>query len=299
MSFVALRFDATAESAESWADALLAGGAMSVDAADPHAGTGLESPRYGEPNTVDQGFWPVNRITALFPTGTDVESVFAKVSRVLGVAPPEHDIDRVEDDDWVRKTQAQFSPIRIVDGLWIVPSWCKPVVPDAINLMLDPGLAFGTGSHPTTRLCLEWLASHLRTSASVLDYGCGSGILAIAAARLGAREVKGVDVDTMAIEASRANAALNDVDAWFDAPDALTPGTFDIVVANILANPLQLLAPLLAGRVAPGGSIVLSGILEAQAASVAAAYERWFTITAWGTHDGWVALAGNRNDADG
>jgi ribosomal protein L11 methyltransferase len=299
MSFVALRFDATAAATEAWADALLAAGAMSVDAADPHAGTGLESPRYGEPNVVDGGFWPLNRITALFPAGTDVENLLVQVSSELDVPPPAHDIDRVEDDDWVRRTQAQFSPIRIARGLWVVPSWCQPVEVDAVNLMVDPGLAFGTGSHPTTRLCLEWLAANVKGGESVLDYGCGSGILAIAAARLGAGEVSGVDVDATAIEASRANAKRNAVEAWFGAPDALAARPFDIVVANILANPLHLLAPLLARRVAPRGCIVLSGILETQATMVAAAYERWFTMAAWGTHDGWVALAGNRDDDDG
>jgi ribosomal protein L11 methyltransferase len=299
MAFIALRFDATAATAESWADALLAAGAMSVDAADPHAGTALEFPRYGEPNTVNEGFWPLNRITALFAADVDIGPVLAEVTGSLGEALPLHEIYPVEDDDWVRKTQAQFLPIRIVEGLWVVPSWCEPVAADAINLIVDPGLAFGTGSHATTRLCLEWLAANLRAGQSVLDYGCGSGILAIAAARLGAGVVHGVDVDDMAVAASRVNAALNRVDAWFGVPDQSGERTYDVVVANILANPLQLLAPLLAGRTAPHGRIVLSGILEAQVATVAAAYERWFTIAAWGAHDGWVALAGNRDDDDG
>jgi ribosomal protein L11 methyltransferase len=185
--------------------------------------------------------------------------------------------------------------MRIAERMWIVPSWCEPVDPTAVNLALDPGLAFGTGSHPTTRLCLEWLALELRRQASVLDYGCGSGILAIAAAKLGASRVVGVDVDPHAVDAARANAATNGVAAAFTFPDGLGADTFDVVVANILANPLRLLAPALAARVRGGGRIVLSGVLADQAADVAAAYAPWFIIDVWRSgEDGWVALAGTR-----
>jgi ribosomal protein L11 methyltransferase len=180
--------------------------------------------------------------------------------------------------------------------LWIVPSWCEPIDPKAINLRLDPGLAFGTGSHPTTLMCLRWLAQHLSAGATVLDYGCGSGILAIAAAKLGAGAVDGIDVDTQAITASRENARLNNVVARFDLAEAFTASTYDVVVANILANPLQLLAPLLAARVRARGQVVLSGILEPQAAAVIAAYEPWFTIGVSNSEEGWVALAGSRTD---
>lgn len=177
---------------------------------------------------------------------------------------------------------------------WIVPSWCEPVDASAINLRLDPGLAFGTGSHATTRMCLRWLTSQISGGETLLDYGCGSGILAIAAAKLGAACVSGTDVDAQAITASRDNATLNEVDARFDAPDAFATATYDVVVANILANPLQLLAPLLAARVRVGGRILLSGILAAQVDAVIAAYRRWFTIDVWNTEEGWVALAGYR-----
>jgi ribosomal protein L11 methyltransferase len=183
--------------------------------------------------------------------------------------------------------------------VWIIPSWCEPVEARAINLRIDPGLAFGTGSHATTRLCLRWLDAHLQRGASLLDYGCGSGILAIAAAKLGAGAVAGVDVDAQALEASRANARTNAVNARFALPEALRRGRFDVVVANILANPLQLLAPLLAGRVRARGDLVLSGILESQAARVTAAYARWFNIAVWGRDDGWVALAGSRKHDHG
>jgi ribosomal protein L11 methyltransferase len=300
MSFLALEFDANAADAERWADALLDAGALAVDTADPHAGSDREIARYGEPNSTTAptaaDLWPVCRLSALFRQGADPGDVLARVSAALGAAEPAHSIAAVADDDWVCKTQQQFQPIRAAPGLWIVPSWCEPVEPKAINLRLDPGLAFGTGSHPTTRMCLRWLALHLSAGATVLDYGCGSGILAIAAAKLGAGAVDGIDVDTQAITASRENAKRNNVVARFDLAEAFKATTYDVVVANILANPLQLLAPLLAARVRAGGHIVLSGILEPQAAAVIAACERWFTIDVWNSEEGWVALAGSRTN---
>jgi ribosomal protein L11 methyltransferase len=225
---------------------------------------------------------------------TDAEDRMRQAASVLGVALPAYTVEAVADCDWVRQTQAQFGPLHITDRLWVVPSWCEPVDPGAINLALDPGSAFGTGSHPTTRLCLRWLAAQLAPGASVLDYGCGSGILAIAAARLGAGKVAGIDLDPQAIEASRANATRNGVTGHFAAPDGLGPGKFDLVVANILANPLRLLAPLLAARVRERGTILLSGVLDNQVVTVSDAYRRWFKLDPWGSEDGWVALAGRR-----
>ena len=300
MSFLALEFDAKAADAERWADALLDAGALAVDTADPHAGSEREIARYGEPNSTTAptaaDLWPVCRLSALFGKDADAGNALAKVSAVLGAAVPAYTIASIADDDWVRKTQQQFQPICVTPGLWIVPSWCEPVDPKAINLRLDPGLAFGTGSHPTTLMCLRWLAQHLSVGATVLDYGCGSGILAIAAAKLGAGAVDGIDVDTQAITASRENAKLNNVVARFDLAEAFTASTYDLVVANILANPLQLLAPLLGARVRARGQVVLSGILAPQAAAVIAAYEPWFTIDVSNSEEGWVALAGSRTD---
>ena len=293
MALVALRFDAPAATAEAWSDAMLAAGAASVDAADANAGTGDETPRYGEPGH-EGALWSVCRLTALFAADADVEASVRRAAASLGVETPAFTLENLAEQDWVRRTQAQFGPLRIADGLWVIPSWCEPVDPQAINLELDPGLAFGTGSHPTTRLCLRWLAANLVPGQSVLDYGCGSGILAIAAAKLGAAAVAGTDVDPQAIEASRANAARNGVRARFVLPDALAPDPVDVIVANILANPLRLLAPVLAARVRHGGAIVLSGILEDQVAAVRGAYRRWFKLGAWGTDDGWVALTGRR-----
>ena len=305
MSYLALRFDTDAATADAWSDALLAAGALSVDAADPRAGTPGETPLYGEPGEDPGAMWPVSRLTALFAGDADPEAALSAAAADVGAAAPPHQRFDVADEDWVRATQAQFAPLRVADGLWIVPSWCEPVDPRACNLLLDPGLAFGTGSHPTTRLCLRWLAERMPPGATVLDYGCGSGILAIAAARLGAGIVAGTDVDPQAIAASRANAERNGVVATFALPDerggalhAALPagagGRYDIVVANILANPLRLLAPALAARVQPGGTIVLSGVLGAQADDVAAAYAPWFRIAVWDRDEDWVALVGDR-----
>jgi hypothetical protein len=182
MGYPALRFDAGGADADAWSDALLEAGALSVDVSDPRAGTRAESPLYAEPGGSGAGVWPVARLAALFPSGADAADAVASAARRLGRAVPPYECYVVAEQDWVRATQAQFAPIRITGRLWIVPSWCAAPEPDAVNVALDPGLAFGTGSHPTTRLCLAWLATQLRSGERVLDYGCGSGILAIAAA---------------------------------------------------------------------------------------------------------------------
>ena len=300
MPYLAFAFESRAADADAWSDALLEAGALSVDLADPQADTAAEQALYGEPGTPADLRWPRCTLTALFDGDADVDAALAAAAAALGRRAPAGTLATVPDADWVRLTQAQFAPIRIADRLWIVPSWCQPVDPAAHNLVVDPGLAFGTGSHPTTRLCLQWLASDLAAGESVLDYGCGSGILAIAAARLGAGTVVGTDVDPQAIAASIANARANGVDAEFVLPESLAArgrGAFDVVVANILTNPLRLLAPALAARVRPGGRIVLSGILEAQADEVVAIYADWFNIGVWRADEGWAALAGTRRGA--
>lgn len=290
--YLALTFDVRGGVAEAWTDALLAVGAQSVDAADARAGTAAESPAYGEP---EQHPWPVVRLTALFDPGVPWKERLGQAEAIVGEQATAYSTALVQSGDWVRKTQAQFTPIRVSPRLWIVPTWCAPPDPNALVVKLDPGLAFGTGAHPTTLLCLRWLAAHLEPGESVLDYGCGSGILAIAAAKLGARSVTGVDVDPQAIATSRDNAKLNAVPIDFGLAHELGAGqTFGAVLANILANPLELLAPLLAERVRTGGQIVLSGILESQVDAVLGAYGRWFNIAPWGSIDGWVALAGMR-----
>jgi ribosomal protein L11 methyltransferase len=298
VSYIGVRFDAPAGEAEAWSDALLGAGALAIDVSDPAAGTPDETPQYGEPGEPGAALWPVSRLSALFAAGADLGAALRAASSEIVLPVPAHETYAVAEQDWVRATQAQFGPIRIAEDFWIVPTWVQAPHPDALNLRLDPGLAFGTGSHPTTCLCLEWLREHVRAGASLLDYGCGSGILAIAGARLGAGRVVGTDVDPQAMRASEENARANDVAATFVLPDALAPGVFDVVVANILANPLMLLAPALALRVSAGGRIALSGILGPQADAVAAAYARWFNIEPWKSRDGWVLLAGERRSGD-
>ena len=295
MTYTSLRFDTAAAMADAWSDALLEAGALSVDVSDPAAGTAAESPLYGEPGEPVAGAWPLSRVAALIGAGSDPRTVLALAADAIDASLPSFELALVPEQDWVRQTQAQFGPIEIAPGFYIVPTWAKAPDPGALNLRLDPGLAFGTGSHPTTRLCLEWLRASIAGGESVLDYGCGSGILAIAAARLGATRVTATDVDPQALAASLANALANEVAIAVVAPAAVPMRAEDIVVANILANPLILLAPALAARVRPGGRIALSGILAPQAASVATAYARWFTLAPWREDDGWVLLTGTRS----
>ena len=293
-SYIAIRFDVEERDADLWSDALTDAGALSVDVSDARAGTGNETPIYAEPGAAGGALWPICRIDALFDEGVDPQPVLRDAARAIGREAPLAESIAVPEQDWVRATQAQFTPTRIADGFWIVPTWHVPPDPTAVNLRLDPGVAFGTGSHPTTRLCLEWLRDNVGARASVLDYGCGSGILAIASAKLGAGRVIGVDVDAQALAASAANAAANGVVASFVEPGALRAETFDIVVANILTNTLRALAPALAMRVRDRGRIALAGILDTQAANVVAVYERWFNIAAWRACGGWTLLAGVR-----
>lgn len=297
MGYLALQFDADQASADAWSDALLEAGALSVDLVDPDAETSDETPIYAEPGEAET-LWPMARLTALFAPGTDAADAAARTSSAMQQPLPPNTVFDVPDQDWVRATQAQFAPIRVAERLWIVPSWHAPVA-GAVNLVLDPGLAFGTGSHPTTRLCLRWLATELHPGERVLDYGCGSGILAIAARLVGAADTVGVDIDPQAMIASVANDARNGGGSTFLLADAFAEQSgrsFDVVVANILATPLVVLAPALAARTRAGGRIVLSGILDTQADAVIAAYARWFRIAAWQREDGWTALAGERLD---
>jgi ribosomal protein L11 methyltransferase len=295
MAWISLKLAADQDQAEILADALMDTGALSVSIEDRDAGTAAELPQFGEPGLDDPKAWDHNWVVALLESDTDIVPLFTR----LGLAADhEHQLERVEEQDWVRLTQSQFEPIPISDKLWIVPSWHDAPDPDAITLVLDPGLAFGTGSHPTTRLCLQWLEASLqpgeRGKPSVLDYGCGSGILAIAAVKLGAGTVVGVDVDPQAITSARDNAERNQTTADFHLPDAAPAGQFDVLVANILTNPLKALMPLLAARVKSGGRIALSGILAEQADEVMAIYGQAFTMKRWREAEGWVCLEGWR-----
>ena len=274
MPWLALTVEIEAAAAEPLSDALLDAGAQSVS---------IDSPDAARPS-----------VCALFAQRADAEILLARAARYCGLArAPAFAVARVEDDDWVRRTQRQFTPLEIGAKLWIGASWHQPPR-NRLALRLDPGLAFGTGSHPTTRLALEFLAARVRGGERVLDYGCGSGILAIAAAKLGATLVDAVDVDPLAIETTAANAATNGTRVRVALPEGLPPATYDLVTANILAQPLIVLAPLLASRTAPGGTIALAGVLVSQADEVAAAYAGWFDMRQASTDDGWALLEGAR-----
>jgi len=294
LRWLSLVAEVDAAAAEPLADALLARGAASVAIEDAAAGTPAEEAVFE--STATSGVrWMRARLRALLPEGSDAPALLRAAAAEIGLASqPAFALEPVAADDWVRHAQSQFEPIRISARIWVVPSWHAPPEPEAINLLLDPGLAFGTGSHPTTRACLRWLEQRVAPGARVLDYGCGSGILAIAAAKLGAGETLGVDIDPDALAAARENAVRNRVAVRFLDPGLPLAFAADLVVANILANPLKLLAPLLAARCRRAGRIAVAGILESQAADVAAAYAPWFEMAEWDREEGWIALEGMR-----
>ena len=275
--------------AEALSDALEGEGAISTDLADADADTAAEREIYAEPGA-QAAFWDRCRLTALFPIDKDVSAVLEET----GVAALGASVDRLEDADWVALTQRQFEPIRAGERLWVVPTWHEPPRPGDVNIVLDPGAAFGTGSHPTTRLCLAWLEKNVRSGDTVLDYGCGSGILAIAALKLGAARAVGVDVDPLALGAARYNSSRNEVALDVRDAQAGLDGVFRITVANILANPLRMLAPAIASHTQPRGLIALAGILEDQAGAVIDAYAPYARIAEAGRESPWVLLAGER-----
>ena len=290
---VILQADATR--AEALSEALMEHGALSVSIDDADAGTDAEKPQFGEPGMHPASLWDHSRVVALFDTDADLAEALATASAAAGLdAVPPFTIEEVAEQNWVQLTQSQFDPIRVSERLWIVPSWHEAPDPNAIVLVLDPGMAFGTGSHPTTRLCLEWLERTVKGGESMLDYGCGSGILAIAAAKLGAGDVHGVDIDLQAVSAARSNAERNEVAAHFDDSAKELRGQFDIVVANILSNPLKALAPAICSHVRPGGRLALSGILAEQADDLIACYAPYIPLAVADTRDGWVCLAGSK-----
>ncbi len=295
MSWLNLSVRAEADYAEALSEVLLTRGALSVDMLDADADTPDEQAIFGEPGEPTSSVWQHNLVNALFESNMPVAAILQSSCDELGISNlPEHSIEKLEENDWVRITQSQFDPIRISARLWIVPTWHTPTDPTAINIALDPGLAFGTGSHPTTRLCLRWLDENIKGNETVLDYGCGSGILAIAALKLGAGSAIGIDVDAQAVQASRDNAVANQVIADFYLPDVVQNAQYDVVVANILTNPLRALAPLLAGATRPSGSIVLSGILAEQATEVARIYAQWFNLVPAVIEEGWCRLSGTK-----
>ncbi len=291
-----LRLVCAASVAELLSDALLDAGALSVSVEDADAGTQAEQPLFGEPGSVSEAAWTRNTVVALVDAQTDDAALLARAAHAAGLGTvPAHTAIDVAEQDWVRLTQSQFEPIRISPRLWIVPTWHDIPDPHAISIRLDPGLAFGTGSHPTTRMCLAWLDAHVAAGNSVLDYGCGSGILAIAAARLGAGRIVATDIDVQSLTATRDNAQANDCSLDIFTPSALPPFQAQIVVANILTNPLKVLAPALAARVCASGSLTLSGILKSQAAEIIAVYAPFVTLQIWRAEEGWVCLSGTKS----
>lgn len=300
MPLTAVTFELTPVQADLLGDALLDAGALAIDVGDALAGTPDEQAVFDEPGEWDEPLRPIRwqraRLAALFENGEQADAWVGPALARCAIDPSVvRETRTVEDADWVALTQREFEPIRINERLWIVPTWHEPPDPSAINLAIDPGRAFGSGSHPTTRLCLEWLAGTLRGGESVLDYGCGSGVLAIGAARLGAARVIGIDIDPEAVATAAANAQANGIDgATFCLPDEGSNVMFDVVVANILARPLMALAPLLAARVKPGGMLALAGLLDSQAESIAAVYAPGCLLQTVRTLDGWALLAGVR-----
>jgi ribosomal protein L11 methyltransferase len=291
VAWLLLKIQANSENADSISDALMESGALSASIEDAHAETGAEQAIFGEPGDPPPGIWQNNIVTAMLEETADVPTLMNALKEMTQIAQFNYETETIQEQDWVRATQSQFDPIKITDKLWIVPTWHTSPNAAAINIVLDPGLAFGTGSHPTTHLCLEWLTqqSNLET---VLDYGCGSGILAIAAQKLGAKKVVGVDIDEQAVIASRFNAAQNNTQIDFFDATAFGNQTFDIVVANILSSALMVLAPALAKYCKSGGKIALSGILEEQTQALVARYSEWFKMDAPRQRDAWILLTG-------
>ncbi len=284
------------ETADQFGDALLADGALSVSVEDADEGTDAERPIFGEPGATG-GLWDRCELTALFPndSNTAIESVW-RAAAELNISTLNFTHTVVDDIDWVKQNQSQFQPIPISARITIVPTWHQTsnTADNAINIALDPGAAFGTGSHPTTRLCLQWLEQNVETGNKVLDYGTGSGILAITAMKLGAREAFGVDIDAVAVETARYNAGQNGVAIALQTTDRTLDYVADITVANILANPLKILAPLLAAHTSVGGKLVLAGILDEQADDIIQIYQPYFDLSIWRQAEGWSAIAGIR-----
>lgn len=292
MPWLQVRLAITPEQAELYEDALLNVGAVSVTFMD------AEDQPIFEPDLGTTPLWSHTHLLALFEADTEAAAVFAHLQLLAGGDLPQHQSEVIADQDWERSWMDNFQPMRFGQRLWIVPSWHAAPEPDAVNLLLDPGLAFGTGTHPTTALCLEWLDGQDLTDCNVLDFGCGSGILAIAALLLGAKHAVGTDIDYQAIDASRDNAERNGIDANRFAlclPEQLPAERADVVVANILAGPLVALAPQITSLVKPGGRLALSGILAEQGEDVAAAYAEAFDLDPLCIRDGWVRISGRRH----
>ena len=281
MSWIQVYAEVPKRYAEALSDALEAMGSLAVTLTDA-----ADSPIF-EPPIGTTPIWPDTRVTGLFEASRDTDALLALLgSRWPQMAQFPVRVEALEDKDWVREWMDQFKPVKFGERLWVVPSWLTPPEPDSIHLLLDPGLAFGTGDHPTTALCLTWLSNHELSGKTVIDFGCGSGILACAAAKLGAGRVVGTDIDPQAMHASSQNAEQNQVKLELYLPDQMPIVKAEIVVANILFNPLKMLAPQLLTLLAPNGLLVMSGILIEQVAPLIEHYQALGTNLVSSTEQG-------------
>ena len=291
MSWLQLRLAITPEQAPRLEDTLLELGAVSVTFMD------AEDQPIFEPDLGTTPLWSNTHLLALFESDTDGSALLQHLQLLWQGELPQHELEHIEDQDWERSWMDNFHPMRFGQRLWIVPSWHAAPEPDAVNLLLDPGLAFGTGTHPTTSLCLQWLDAQQLQGKTLIDFGCGSGILAIAGLLLGAKHAVGTDIDIQALEASRDNARRNQIaDEHFDLylPEHMPAAPADVLVANILAGPLVSLAPQLASLVKPGGLLALSGILAEQTEEILQAYQGDFELDPVAEQDGWIRVSGKR-----
>lgn len=295
MPWLSITVEVDAAAAERLDGAFFESGALAVEITDAAAGTPQEQAYFAEAGASALARWATSRVAALFPGDVTAAAVAAEAMRAAGIPPATpYTVDLVGDRDWVRASRDQYQPTRISPRLWIVPSWRAPPDPRAVNVLLDPGMAFGTGTHPSTRLCLRWIDANIRGGETLIDFGCGSGILAIAALKLGAARARGVDTDPQALLAAERNAMQNQVATRFVATASAGDEPAQRVVANILANPLIVLAPLLASLTMREGRIALSGILLEQAGAVRAAYAPWFLIDDVESEEGWSMVSGVR-----
>ena len=292
MAWINLTFFAEEKDIDLLSEALEIRGALSIFIQDKNLNNSDEELIFGEPHSGPNKFWATNQIQALFNDSVDIKEIQDELVSNFQDIDFKFTASSVSETDWVKLSQSQFKPICIKDRINIVPSWHKINNPKLINIILDPGLAFGTGAHPTTHLCTEWLIDNVSKEKKVLDYGCGSGILAIAAYKLGAKVVKGVDIDPQAIIASKENGAVNECNIDWLNTDKDFKFKADLLVANILSSALFVLAPLLASYCAPKGKIALSGILESQENQIKKIYAPWFTFEQTSKNNGWVCLSG-------
>ena len=293
-AWINLKIRASAEYAHIISDTLIELGALSSSIEDLYCNSENEETLFGEPNIPNNTIWQHNTIESLFDGSISIDIVIEELKTMTGLSDIDYTLEPVEEQNWVALTQLQFEPISILNKLWIVPSWHKAPNPSAINIILDPGLAFGTGSHPSTHLCLEWLIKEVKINDCVLDYGCGSGILSIAAKKCGAKEVIGVDIDPQAIISSTHNAKENHVSIQFYNSESSLKFEADIVIANILSSALSVLAPILAKACNPQGKIALSGILKEQIEMLTKIYSVWFNLNKPIEREGWILMSGTK-----